>query len=89
MTKFFFNPKTDSSYLVELNFFQDIPIRITVRMIKNEHIRYVKKHHSKENFQKLKSDQSLIMSQTNNLNPNLKMILVLKFDDIKNDIETQ
>ena len=41
------------------------------------------------NFQKLKSDQSLIMSQTNNLNHNLNMILVLKFDDIKKDIETQ
>ena len=39
------------------------------------------------NFQKLKSDQSLIMSQTNNLNHNLNMILVLKFDDIKKDIE--
>lgn len=41
------------------------------------------------NFQKLKSDQSLIMSQTNNLNHNLNMILVPKFDDIKKDIETQ
>ena len=41
------------------------------------------------NFQKLKSDQSLIMSQTNNLNHNLNMILDLKFDDIKKDIETQ
>lgn len=40
------------------------------------------------NFQKLKSDQSLIMSQTNNLNHNLNMILVPKFDDIKKDIET-
>lgn len=29
------------------------------------------------------------MSQTNNLNHNLNMILVLKFDDIKKDIETQ
>lgn len=27
------------------------------------------------------------MSQTNNLNHNLNMILVLKFDDIKKDIE--
>lgn len=41
------------------------------------------------NFQKLKADQSLIMSQTNNLNHNLNMILVPKFDDIKKDIETQ
>lgn len=41
------------------------------------------------NFQKLKSDQSLIMSQTNNLNHNLNMILVPKLDDIKKDIETQ
>lgn len=41
------------------------------------------------NFQKLKSDQSLVMSQTNNLNHNLNMILVPKFDDIKKDIETQ
>lgn len=41
------------------------------------------------NFQKLKSDKSLIMSQTNNLNHNLNMILVPKFDDIKKDIETQ
>lgn len=57
-------------------------------MIKNAHIYQIcEKTPFLGNFQKLKSDQSLIMSQTNNLNHNLNMILVLKFDDIKKDIE--